>query len=259
MDDDWMSNVEERQQEIHKLVKQYGRISVDEISQQIGIPREIANSDLQALAERRRIVLTYNGAASLTVGLNDLSLALRTQQQSEEKEQIAMFCVGMIQDGDAIFLDGSSTALSVASHLKNHRRLTLVSNCLGLVQQLPHRPDWQILMPGGAYHWETDSLDGSKSSELLQGLQVDKGFFGAYGINLTAGLTDISAEQAMFKALVVNQCRQMIVMVDSTKWNQVGRYPFARLEQASLIVTDSLAPGEAIEQVRAQGIQVTIV
>ena len=255
----WMSNSEERQQEIHRLVNRFGRISVDELSQQMDIPREIINSDLQSLAERRQIVLTFNGGASLTVGLNDLSLALRAQKQSEVKEQIAGFCAGIIQDGETIFLDSSSTALAIALYLKSRWCLTLISNCLGLVQHLPHKPDWQILMPGGAYQWETDSLIGLKSSELLQALQIDKGFFGAYGIDLTAGLTDISEEQAKFKELLVDQCHQVIVAVDSTKWNQVGRYRFARLNQTSLIVTDSLAPSEAVDQVRVQGIQVTVV
>ena len=253
------SNDLEPLQEIRRCVNQFGRISVDELSQKLSLSQEVINSGLQTLAERRQIVLTYNGGASLTVGLNDLSLALRTQRQSEEKGQIAEYCTGMIQNGDTVFLDSSSTALAIASHLKDRSQLTVISNCLGVVQQLPRKPDWQIIVPGGAYQWETDSLVGLKGVELIQAMQVERGFFGAHGISLTEGATDVSQEQAQLKRLLSGLCRQVIVAVDATKWNQVGRYPFAKLDQITLIVTDSEAQVESIEQVRARGIEVIVV
>jgi DeoR/GlpR family transcriptional regulator of sugar metabolism len=84
-------SMDARQQEIHWCVNRAGRISVEELSQQLNIPIELLNSDLKTLAERRKIVLTYNGAASLTVGMDDIYLALRAQRQSEEKGYIGEF------------------------------------------------------------------------------------------------------------------------------------------------------------------------
>jgi len=250
------SNAEDRLHEIHSRVNQSGRISVDELTQQLGLPKETITADLQTLAERRKIVLTYNGAASLTVGMYDLSLALRAQRQSEEKEQIGLFCAGLIENNDTIFLDSSSTAIAIAPYLKNLANLTVISNCLRSIHQLPNKPKWRILMPGGLYQRETDSLVGLKDLEDLTKAQIDKGFFGAHGVSVTQGITDVSEEEARVKQLFVGLSRQVIVAIDSTKWNQIGRYPFAQLEQVSLIVTDLDAPKEVLDPVRAKGVEI---
>ncbi len=247
---------EERQEEIRRFVNRAGRISVDELSQQLNIPVDIINSDLKALTEKRKIVLTYNGAASLTVGMHDVSVALRTQRQSEEKAQIGEFCTGMIQNDDTIFLDSSTTALAIASHLENRSNLTIISNCLRLIQQLPHKSDWNVLVPAGIYQWETDSLVRLVDIQSYGKLPIKKGFFGAHGISLSEGLTDVSEEESKVKQLLVGLCRQVIVAIDSTKWDRVGRYPFAQLDHVNLIVTDFEAPVDSIEKVRAKGIEV---
>lgn len=250
------ANTEDRLHEIQWRVNQSGRISIDELTQQLGLSKEIIFEDLQTLAQRGQIVLTHNGAASLTVGMYDLSLALRSQRQSEEKEQIGQYCAGVIEDNDTIFLDSSSTAIAIAPHLKHRANLTVISNCLRTIHQLPNKPNWRILMPGGLYQWETDSLVRLKDIEALMDTKIDKGFFGAHGVSVTQGVTDVSQEEAEVKELIVGLSRQVIVAIDSTKWNQIGRYPFARVDQVSLIVTDFEAPQEALDQVRLSGVEI---
>jgi DeoR/GlpR family transcriptional regulator of sugar metabolism len=45
------SNSETRLQEILRQINHYGKISTNELSEQLGIPKEILNSDLLILAE----------------------------------------------------------------------------------------------------------------------------------------------------------------------------------------------------------------
>ena len=148
----------------------------------------------------------------------------------------------MIRDGDAIVLDSSSTALAIAQHLKYHRYLTVITNSLTVAQELLDAPGVTVVLPGGTVRRDTASLVGTDGLALLSPLNLQKGFFGAHGITLAEGLTDVSAEEAEVKRPLVGMCRQVIAVVDATKWGRLGLASFASLEEVNTIVTDSHAP-----------------
>src|SRR5437762_1574250 len=120
--------LEERRQQVLRRVRQDGRVSVAQLSQEFGVSEVTIRNDLQALADHNLIVRTHGGAVSANHGLDELALTKRRQQQVQEKDRIGEAGAAMIADGDAIILDSSSTALAIARHLKNHQHLTIVTN-----------------------------------------------------------------------------------------------------------------------------------
>ncbi|MCB0021697.1 MAG: DeoR/GlpR transcriptional regulator, partial [Caldilinea sp.] len=92
----------------------------------------------------------------------------------------------------------------------------------------------------------------------IRGFNLQKGFFGAHGLDLEAGLTDVSAEEAAVKRPLAAMCRQVVAVLDATKWGRVGLASFADLEQITVIITDEGAPPDMVRQVRDAGVQVVI-
>ena len=251
--------LEERRQEILRRVNQEERVSVAELSQRFGVSEVTIRSDLQALAERNLVVRTHGGALPSARGLYDLSLALRRQQHVREKILIGEAGAALVADGDAIILDSSSTALAIAQRLKNHRHITIISNSLAVAQEMLDAPGVSVVMVGGNLRRDTASLVGTDGLEMLHKFNIQKGFFGAHGISLHEGLTDVSAEEAAMKRPLVAMCRQVIAVLDATKWGRVGLASFANLEQIDSIITDLHASAGLVEQVRALGIKVILV
>jgi DeoR/GlpR family transcriptional regulator of sugar metabolism len=251
--------LEERRQEILRQVNQRGRASVAELSQQFGVSEVTIRSDLQALAEGSLIVRTHGGAVPATRGLYDLSLASRRQRQVQEKSRIGEAGAALVTDGDAIFLDSSSTALAIAQHLKSHRHLTTITNSLAVAQEMMDATGVTVVTLGGTLRRDTASLVGTAGLEMLRKFNIQKGFFGAHGISLPEGLTDVSADEAEVKRPLVAMCRQVIAVLDATKWGQVGLASFARLEQIKSVITDLHAPADLVEQVRSSGVEVVLV
>jgi DeoR/GlpR family transcriptional regulator of sugar metabolism len=251
--------LEERRQEILKQVNQHGRASVVELSQQFGVSEVTIRADLQALAERNLVVRTHGGAVPAGRGLHDLSLAIRLQQQVVEKSRIGEVGAAMVANGDAIILDTSSTALAIAQRLRNHRDLTIITNSLAIAQGMLDAPGVTVVMPGGTLRRDTASLIGIDGLEMLQKFNIQKGFFGAHGISLPEGLTDVSADEAEVKRPLVAMCRQVIAVLDATKWGRVGLASFARLEEVDRVITDVHAPADLVGQVRAMGIEIILV
>ncbi|MBI1882262.1 MAG: DeoR/GlpR transcriptional regulator [Chloroflexi bacterium] len=250
--------LEERRQEILRWMDRTGRVSVGELSQQLGVSEVTIRADLQALAKRNLIIRTHGGAIP-TGGMYDLALALRRQRQVQEKSRIGRAGAALVLDGDAIFLDSSSTALAIVQHLKNHRHLTIITNSLAIAQEMQDISSVRLVMSGGTLQRETASLIGPDGLEMLRKFNIQKGFFGAHGLNLPEGLTDVSADEAEVKRAMVEMCRQTIAVLDATKWGRVGLASFARPEQISTVITDADAPADLVETVRAAGIEVVVV
>jgi len=248
--------LEERQQAILAEIIRSGRVSVADLSRQFGVSEVTIRSDLQALAARNLIVRTHGGAVPVTNGMNDLALALRRQRQVQEKSRIGEAGAAMVADGNAIFLDASSTSLAIAQHLKEHRHLSIITNSLAVAQEMLDAPGVTVFMFGGAVQRETASLIGTDGLTLLDRFNIQKGFFGAHGVSDPEGLTDVNAEVAAVKRPLVTRCREVIAVLDATKWGQTGIASFAALDDIDTIITDAAAPAELIEKMQAHGIVV---
>lgn len=230
-----------------------------ELSQRFGVSEVTIRADLQALAERKLIVRTHGGAVPARQGPTELALVLRRQRQVRQKWLIGQAGAALIHDGDAIFLDSSSTSLAIAHHLKQHHHLTVVSNSLEIARELLDAPGVEVALVGGILQRETASLVGGFGLDDLRRFNLHKGFFGAHGIDLHTGLSDVSPEEAAVKRLFVELCTQVVAVLDATKWGRIGVASFARIEDVDFVISDIAAPEAQVDQLRAYGIDVTLV
>ncbi|MGQ9903527.1 MAG: DeoR/GlpR family DNA-binding transcription regulator [Anaerolineae bacterium] len=251
--------LEERRQEILRRVNAFGRVSVAELSQEFCVSEVTIRADLQALADGNLLVRTHGGAVTADRALPDISLSSRLKQQVYEKDRIGEAGAAMVADGDAIFLDSSSTALAIARQLKNRRHVTVISNSLAVAQEMLDAPGVTVVMPGGTLRRETASLIRAESLDALRRFNIQKGFFGAHGLSVPEGLTDVSIDEAEIKQPLVAMCRQVIAVIDATKWGRVGLASFAQIDQIHCVITDSHAPADLVAQVRARGIDIVTV
>ena len=251
--------LEERRQEIVKFINSTGRVSVAELAERFSVSEVTVRSDLQALASRNLIIRTHGGAVSSSHGSHELSLSIRSQQQVLEKDRIGLAAAALVSDDNAINLDSTTTALAIARHLRRRRGLTILTNSIAIAYEMLEAPGVTVVMPGGTVHRDVGSLIGATGLEPLQEFNIQKGFFGAYGLSLPEGLTDVSLPEVEIKRKLVGMCHEVIAVLDSTKWGRFGLASFAAPETISRVITDARAPRDLVEQVQAIGIQVDFV
>ena len=104
----------ERRHEILERINRDGRVSVTSLSEALGVSEVTIRVDLQALAEQNLVVRTHGGAILPGRLSPDISLTRRRQQQVQAKDHIGEAGAALVNDGDSIFLDTSSTALAIA-------------------------------------------------------------------------------------------------------------------------------------------------
>lgn len=250
---------EERRREILNLINQSGRATVTDLSQRFGVSEVTIRADLQALADGGFVVRTHGGAIASSSGLYDLSLTKRLSQQVMQKKRIGEAAAAMVPNGSAVILDSSSSALAVAQHLKHHRDLTIITHGLAIAQEMLGISGVTVVMPGGTLHHDTASLIGVEGLVILEKYHVQYGFFGAHGLSLKAGLTDVSAAEVHVKRPMVQMCQHVIAVLDATKWGREGLASFAAVSAFDTIITDEYAPDALLSQVRELGVNVMVV
>jgi DeoR/GlpR family transcriptional regulator of sugar metabolism len=88
---------------------------------------------------------------------------------------------------------------------------------------------------------------------------MQKGFFGAGGFTLEEGLTDTNQYEVELKQRMVERSKEVIAVVDSSKWGQVTLAALASLDQLERVIADEGAPAEMVDALRERGVEVTLV
>ena len=241
------------------MIEEKTRASVIELSKRLSVSEVTIRKDLALLEEDGSVLRTHGGAISVGRRRSELAFEVRARLHKAEKSFIGAEAARLVDDGDSIALDASSTALQIARHLKARRELTVVTNGIRVATELAGQPSITVLMPGGAVRWEAFSLVGKWGATMLRQLNIQKAFVGAVGFTLEEGLTDVNAEEAELKRAMVVTAKDVIGVFDHTKWNRVAMATFCPTERLRLVISDDRAPADSVMAARNLGIDVRLV
>ena len=251
-------NLAQRRHKILAALEEEGELSVAALSIRFDVSEVTIRQDLNALSKRGLLLRTRGGALS-TNTMPEFSFDVRQQQQAAEKTRIGQAAAQLVHHGDTIILDASTTAQAVSPFLKQHSELTVITNGLKLAMGLLDAPQIQVLLPGGSLRRESISLVGQPPGEVLDSLNVQIGFFGARGLTLDEGLTDVNLSEVAMKRAMVARCRHVVGVLDASKWGRVAAATFAPLEKVDTIISTTKAPATIVEQLRQHHVEVILV
>ncbi len=252
----------ERQQVIARLVQEHGRVRVGDLADRFRVSTVTIRKDLAALEAQGRLTRAHGGAISVSGNPAESAFDVRERQQRAAKDLIGRQAASMVADGESIAFDASTTALAVARHLKARGgwvQLTVITNGLRIASELAGFPGITVAMPGGFVRWEALSVVGPLGDGVFRKVNVQKAFLGAAGFSLEAGLSDATEEEAQIKRFMAEAAREVIGIVDSSKWGRAAFATFCRTDELSAVISDGEAPSETVDALRARGIDVQLV
>ena len=202
----------ERQDHIARFVEDHGRARVAELAVRFAVSGVTIRKDLLVLESAQRLVRAHGGAIAIDRSRPELSFDIRERLQAEEKVRIGAAGAELVQDGESIVMDASTTALSVARQLKGRpgwSQLTIITNGLRIASELAGHPGITVLMLGGRVRWEALSVVGQLGDGLFDRINVQKAFLGAAGFTVESGLADATDEEAQIKRSMVSAAREV--------------------------------------------------
>jgi DeoR/GlpR family transcriptional regulator of sugar metabolism len=246
-------------QHILHLLEGRDYLPVAELSEAFAVSEVTVRSDLTTLAKQGLVARIRGGVRALQLGQSEVGFDYRLRLEVERKRAIARAAAAMVNEGEAVALDASTTAYYLALELRSKRELVVVTNGLLVATALADAPGITVLVTGGMLRLSAMSLVGDFGADVLRTTRINKGFLGARGLSLSRGLMDLNPDEVTIKQEMADACEQVYGIFDGTKWHRSALLAFVRVEDLAGIVTDSSAPALEVEEWRAAGVDVLTV
>lgn len=253
-----MTTYERRQSLLDILRKQPG-LRVPELAMTLDVSEGTVRNDLNAL-EQQGALMRVHGGAVLTQRdqFQNNSFVRRYQQNAAAKLAIAREAAVLVNDGDSILMDASSTAYYFAKALSDRRRLRVMTNGFEVARELAQNSTNTVILIGGIVNNESSSVTGLLSEHIIEELKIQKAFLSCSGFSLERGMTEVHLAEAQLKRKVIESSQQLFALVDSSKFGREDLTSFARPEKINCLFTDKHLSSDWMERLKQAGIQFTI-
>ena len=198
----------------------------------------------------------HGGAFLKDVGSFAKTGQLLNQSHIEEKREIALKVLELINEEDSIILDSGSTTTEIAKLLINYKKLTVITNALNIALILGENPGISLIVTGGEFKAPTLSLTGKMAADSFKDIHANKLFLATAGISSDMRLTYPSLSDLIVKSAMIKSADQAYLVADSSK---VGISSLANLGSISLIqtiITDNKISNESIEKIRRKNVNI---
>jgi ribose transport system substrate-binding protein len=191
------------------------------------------------------------GAVAIkTNGIRNKAFINRSQVNRQAKELMGQWAANLVNDGDALVLDASSTIYCLATLLTECRDLTVVTNGLETALLLAQNPSNKVILAANTVRADGHTVVGSLQPDLLNHFFASKCFITCSGLSPEPGLTEVDVDEAPLKSQMIKLARQVIALVDHSKFGKIDTYRFAELNQIDHLVTDEMASDASLSALR---------
>jgi len=233
-------------------------VAVVELASIFNVSEMTIRRDLASLEGLGLIHRTHGGAVSARGRSYEPPFLARSSAYNDEKVRIGKAAAALVKTGDSIALDSGTTALEVARELVTARDITVLTPSFQVAQVLADRAGIRLILTGGILRPGELSMIGDLATHAFEELFVDKLFLGAAAVDIQIGLTEFNYEDALVKRAMAASAKEVILLVDSSKFGQVAFSRIAPLRCVNRIVTDSKVSDEIRSAYERVGVEVIV-
>lgn len=246
-----------RQRQIVDAVINEGSVRIESLSERFGISLMTVHRDLDELEGRGLLRKTRGQATALSTSLVESSDVYRLAQQGPEKSAIAKTASSLIEPGQSIMLDDSTTALRMAGFLGDKRPVTVITNALGLMNQLTSIKGVSIVALGGTYFNWASAFMGGTTTEAISRLRADIFFMSTAAV--TEGVCFHQSEETVAtKRAMFEVSSKRVLLLDHTKFERRALHALLPIKDFDHVVVDAQTPKTTISSLTDEGIDVIV-
>jgi DeoR/GlpR family transcriptional regulator of sugar metabolism len=249
----------ERRQCLIELLRKQPGLRVPQLAIALRVSDGTVRNDLNALTQAGQLTRVHGGAVlNEPDQFQNNTFRLRYQQNAAAKLAIARGAAVLVNDGDSILLDASSTTYYLARELSERRGLRVMTNGFEVARVLAQNSSNSVILIGGVVNNESSSVTGLLSERIIMELHNQKAFVSCSGFSLERGMTEVHLSEAQIKRKAIESSQQLIALVDSSKFGKEDLTPFAGPEQITCLFTDSGLTPQWVEKLTRAGIDFTV-
>lgn len=206
----------ERQDQILKYLteKQYATVSF--LAGKLYVAPITIRRDLEEMEQAGLLKRCHGGASALEYQNREVPFELREKTNASAKDQIAQKAVGLLREGDTVFLDASSTAAHLTDYITPEQNLTIITNSVHVLEKLRGRRI-RCYLTGGMLLENSHALVGNLAEETVRSMYADICFFSSQGITEDGVITDFSEDETRLRRCMIQNARKSVFLYDQTK------------------------------------------
>ncbi len=227
-----------RRQQIIDALSESGYMTVEVLSQRLGVSSVTIRSDLTALEESGLLVRTHGGAMRTEKKNVTRLLSTTMSEYEKQKKAIAKRASFFLSNGSTIILDSGSTTIHLLNYVSG-KDITVVTNSIPAVERLKDDESVDVFVIGGSLKRSYMGTIGPLANNSMSLLNADVYFMGAANFDRD-GITATNLMETELKRTMIKAADKVVFMADSSK---LGRKAFASLcswEDIDAFVTDSI-------------------
>lgn len=251
------SIVSKRRERILDYLSTDDTINTNELAEKLDISPLTLRRDLQALDDEGLIIRHYGGAKLITNIDNKTNFEenLINSTSTNIKHILAKYAANLIDDGDTIFINSSSTALLILEYLGDKRVYVVTNN--GKALQSTIGPNIELVLTGGQVYERKQSLVGEFATYILSKITANKCFLGVSGISSDSGISTSVLQETLINHEMINRCSGPVyILADSSKVGKHNNFSSGDINEISHLITDSNVKESDINAFKEKGVVV---
>lgn len=244
-----------RQSEIVAMLRQSGRVEVEELATHFGVTLQTIRRDLNELSEAKALVRVHGGAM-IASGVANLAYEARQYVAQDSKRRIGEAAARLIPDNASVFINIGTTTEEVAKALTGHSGLLIITNNLHVANELHRGKSVQVILTGGSIRQGDGGIVGAVTVAQIEQFRVDMAIIGTSAIDPDGTLLDFDVREVETSRAIIGQARKIILVADSSKFSRSAPVKIAQLSEIDIFVTDRLPSEEVAEMCRRCGVEV---
>jgi DeoR family transcriptional regulator of aga operon len=249
-----------RRERIVALLREQNSVQIPALADLFGVSTQTLRKDLNFL-DAKGVCTRSPGGALLRLGAlspTEEAIDVKRRRFADEKVRIGRAAAALIGAGESVLLDSGTTTLQVARHLNSADPLVVVTNDVGIMNELAARERVQLVFLGGTLRRKNLSFYGTQTERALEGLHVDKLFLAADGFHTDKGITTHFEPEALLNRLMCRAASEIIVVADSSKFGRICLHKILEPQGIARVITDAGITHETRDELARIGVEVII-
>ncbi len=246
--------------QIEKLLFSTGSVEVSALSSYFHVSEMTIRRDLNSLVSQGKAIRTHGGATiPQDKYIDGVSFSSRAKEHISEKKAIAKEAVKYLHAGDNIFVDDSSTALSMSEFIPYNKPLIITTTSVTAALEFNKYTNVTVFCLGGELHKTYYSCFGPITQNLLKSMYFKTAFLGFCSITPDGLITTNSVNDLEIKKMIIQRSEKTIVLVDSSKILTPQFFQLGTISEIDLLITDSGIPESFVSCCKEHNVELVIV
>ena len=230
-----------RQDRIKDYIEEKNVVTIKELQELFPeVSLMTIHRDLDVLEASGAIVKFRGGARSVRYA-GDPELNVRMRDNNSGKVLIARKAMELIQPHSSIFLDASTTNLTLARTLPD-MNLNIFTTGPSIALELCRLHNPVVTLCCGTINRKNLALSGQNTLEMLEKINIDMAFIGVSGCSVDAGFTCGTEGDMLVKRMVIQKARTRVAMCGHEKFSCLMPYTFATMKDVDYLISDVTMP-----------------